>query len=248
MGYGKWITGALGWVIGGPIGGIAGFVIGSLLDSNSNNVRSSYGGAGRADGYSPIEERNSFMVCLLVLASAVMKADGRIMKSELEYVKAFLLRNFGPDAAKEASLYLRELLKKDVDIGSVGAQVRSYMNYDSRIQLLHFLAGIAQADGIVSPEELVILRKIAAAIGISLRESEAIFAMFDNGTDAAYRILEIDRSATDEEVKRAYKKLAAQHHPDKVASLGYDVQKAAEERFKKISEAYEKIKRERGIN
>ena len=245
MGYGKWITGALGWVIGGPIGGIAGFIIGSIFDGNITGEvhRRQFG-----TKYTPVEERNSFMVSLLVLASAVMKADGRIMKSELEYVKVFLLRNFGPDAAKEASLYLRELLKKDVDIRSVGGQVRGNMNYESRIQLLHFLAGIAQADGIVSPDELVVLREIAAAMGISLNESEAIFAMFDNGIDAAYRILEIERSATDEEVKRAYKKLAAQHHPDKVASLGADVQKAAEERFKKISEAYEKIKRERGIS
>ena len=249
MGYGKWITGALGWVIGGPIGGIAGFIIGSLFDSNSNSGRISYSGTtGRAGGYSQAEERNSFMVSLLVLASAVMKADGKIMKSELEYVKAFLFRNFGSDAAKEGALYLRELLRKDVDIRSVGGQVRSYMNYDSRIQLLHFLVGIAQADGIVSSDELVVLREIATAMGISFRESEAIFAMFDNGIDAAYRILEVEKNATNEEIKRAYKKLAAQHHPDKVASLGADVQKAAEERFKKISEAFEKIKRERGIN
>jgi len=248
MGYGKWISGALGWVIGGPIGGIAGFIIGSLFDGSSNSGRGSYAGTVReAGGYSQAEERNSFMVSLLVLASAVMKADGRIMKSELEYVKVFLLRNFGSTAAKEASLYLRELLKKDIDIGPVGGQIRSYMNYESRIQLLHFLVGIAQADGIVSVDEIFVLREIAAAMGISFRESEAIFAMFDNGTDAAYRILEIERSATDEEVKRAYKKLAAQHHPDKVASLGMDVQKAAEERFKKISEAYEKIKKERRI-
>ena len=245
MGYGKWITGALGWVIGGPIGGIAGFIIGSLFDGN---VKVDVGKTPQGRRYSPVEERNSFMVSLLVLASAVMKADGKIMKSELDYVKAFLLHNFGPDAAKEATLYLKTLLEKDVDVVSVGAQIRSYMNYESRVQLLHFLTGIAQADGFISPEELALLRKIAAAMGISARESEAIFAMFDNGADAAYQILEIERTASDEEVKRAYKRLAAKHHPDKVASLGADVQKSAEERFKKISEAYEKIKKERRMN
>ena len=245
MGYGKWITGALGWVIGGPIGGIAGFIIGSMFDGN---VKVDLGKNPQGHKYSPVEERNSFMVSLLVLASAVMKADGKIMKSELEYVKAFLLHNFGPDAAKEAILYLKTLLEKDVDVVSVCAQIRSYMNYESRVQLLHFLTGIAQADGFVSPEELSLLRKIAAAMGISARESEAIFAMFDNGADAAYQILEIERTASDEEVKRAYKRLAAKHHPDKVASLGADVQKSAEERFKKISEAYEKIKKERRMN
>jgi len=248
MGYGKWITGALGWVIGGPIGGIAGFIIGSLFDTNSVETRNYTEGAQAGRRYTATEERNSFMVSLLVLASAVMKADGRIMKSELEYVKTFLLRNFGPDAAKEATLYLKTLLKKDIDVVSVCGQVRSYMNYESRIQLLHFLAGIAQADGVVSPEELTLLRRMATAMGISGQESEAIFAMFDDGTDAAYKILEIDRSATDDQVKRAYKRLATQHHPDKVASLGVDVQKAAEERFKKISDAYNKIRKERRMN
>jgi DnaJ like chaperone protein len=247
MGYGKWITGALGWALGGPIGGIIGFAIGSIFEKGkqSEQYQQQEQYAGRS--YSNIEQRNSFLVSLLVLSSAVMKADGRIMQSELEYVKRFIRQNFGEDAEREASLFLRDLLKKDVDINAVGLQIRNYMNYEARIQLLHYLTGIAQADGSVSSSELDVLKTISAALGISREESESIFAMFDNGLEAAYKVLEIDKNATDDEVKKAYRRLAAKHHPDKVSNLGSDVQKAAEERFKSISEAYEKIKKYRGI-
>jgi len=239
MGYGKWITGAVGWALGGPIGGILGFAVAAFLEGNSEHVTGT--------PYTKTEERNSFLVSLLVLSSTVMKADGRIMKSELDFVKKFIAQNFGQEAAIESSRLLKDILTKDVDIISVGAQIKGYMNPESRIQLLHFLTGIALADGTVSSDELVVLRKIALALGIHQNESESVFAMFDKGIDAAYQVLEIDKGATDEEVKKAYKKLAVKHHPDKVSSLGSDVQKAAEERFKSIAEAYEKIKKDRGI-
>mgnify|MGYP000847478525 CR=1 FL=1 len=238
MGYGKWISGAIGWALGGPIGGILGYTIASFLEGDKSQ---------KTADFSPTEERNSFLVSLLVLSSAVMRADNRVMKSELDYVKRFINDNFGPDAAGEATRYLRDLLKKDIDIKSVGAQIQRFMNSEARLQLLHYLTGIARADGAVSVAELKILREIAFAMSLSQRESEAIFAMFDNGIESAYQILEIDKNASDDEVKRAYKKLAVKHHPDKVSHLGADVQKASEERFKSISEAYEKIKKERGI-
>jgi len=239
MGYGKWITGAVGWALGGPIGGILGFAVAAFLEGNGEHVTGT--------PYTKTEERNSFLVSLLVLSSSVMKADGRIMKSELDFVKKFIAQNFGQEAATESARLLKDILTKDVDIISVGAQIKGYMNPEARIQLLHFLTGIALADGTVSSDELVVLRKIALALGISRNESESVFAMFDKGIDAAYQVLEIDKTATDEDVKKAYKKLAIKHHPDKVSSLGSDVQKAAEERFKSIAEAYEKIKKDRGI-
>ena len=246
MGYGKWITGALGWALGGPIGGILGFAVGSIFDKGREYSQNQQDYVpGRV--YPDTEQRNSFLVSLLVLSSAVMKADGRIMKSELDYVKRFITQSFGEDAAREATVLLRDLLKKDVDINAVGFQIQRFMNPEARIQLLHYLTGIAQADGTVSTSELEVLRRISATLGISRDESESVFAMFDKGIDAAYQVLEIEKSASDEEVKKAYKRLAVKHHPDKVSNLGPDVQRAAEERFKSISEAYEKIKKDRGI-
>src|SRR5512133_2691354 len=131
MGYGKWITGALGWALGGPIGGIIGFAVASLFEGKQ--------GTGVSLGYSPVEQRNSFLVSLLVLSSAVMKADKRIMKSELDYVKRFISENFGIEAANEYSVLLRDILKQEVDIEAVCAQIKSNVNAPTRLQLLHFL-------------------------------------------------------------------------------------------------------------
>lgn len=243
MGYGKWITGALGWALGGPIGGILGFAIGSVFDKGEAVAHS---GSGRRV-YSGAEQRNSFLVSLLVLSSAIMNADKRVLKSELDYVKRFISENFGEEAASEAALLLRDLLKQEVNIESVCAQIRQNTNASTRLQLLHYLTGIARADGDVCSDEISMLKRISAALSIPVRDSESVFAMFDKGIDAAYQILEVDKNASDEEIKRAYKKMAVKHHPDKVSSLGPDVQRSAEEKFKKISVAYEKIKKDRGI-
>lgn len=240
MGYGKWISGALGWALGGPIGGILGFAIGSIFDGGDGTSR-------KSSSFDATEQRNSFLVSLLVLSSAVMKADGKVMKSELDFVKKFISDNFGIDAVQQASIFLKDILQKPVDVVSVGNQIRINMNPASRLQLLHYLTGIAMADGSVSGSELAVLRQIASALGIPQNDSESIFAMFDKGTEAAYQVLEITKDATDEEVKKAYKRMAVKHHPDKVSSLGPDIQKAAEEKFKKIQQAYDTIKKERGI-
>lgn len=239
MGYGKWISGAIGWAFGGPIGGIVGFALGSIFDNSQENNSGSH--------YNNSQQRNSFLVSLLVLSSAIMKADGRIMKSELDYVKKFIADNFGADAVNQASLFLKDILQKPVDLKMVGEQIKLNMNVSARLQLLHFLTGIAMADGHVSSQELKVLRDIAIDLGIPYNDSESIFAMFDKGIDAAYQVLEIQSTVTDEEVKKAYKRMAVKHHPDKVSSLGADIQKSAEEKFKKIQQAYHTIKKDRGI-
>ena len=243
MGYGRWISGALGWALGGPIGGIIGFALGSILDKDSTTVTGSH----TRGHYSNTEQRNSFLASLLILSSAVMKSDSKVMKSELDFVKNFISINFGPDAVTQSSILLRDILKQDIDLASVCSQIRVNMNSSSKLQLLHYLTGIARADGTVSSAELKILRDIATYLAIPHAESESIFAMFDNGIDSAYQILGVEKSATNDEIKKAYRSLALKHHPDKVSSLGEDIRRTAEEKFKKISEAYEKIKKDRGI-
>ena len=246
MGIGKWISGFLGWVVGGPIGALIGFSLGALIERGDANNPQGPQGAERARQYA--EQRNSFLVSLLVLSAAVMKADGKVMRSELDYVKNFIRRNFGEFAVPQALKVLQDLLKKEINLPEVCAQIKLYMDMPQRLQLMHFLVGIAQADGHVSTSELEELKRIATYLGISERESESIFSMFGNKIEDAYKVLEITPEATDEEVKKAYKKMALKHHPDRVETLGEDVKKAAEEKFKAISVAYETIKKERGFN
>ncbi len=249
MGIGKWISGFLGWVVGGPIGALIGFSLGALMemgDSNKNAGAQGASGSSRSRQYT--EQRNSFLVSLLVLSAAVMKADGKVMRSELDYVKEFIRRNFGDFAVPQALKILQELLQKEINLPEVCAQIKLYMDMPQRLQLMHFLVGIAQADGHVSSSELEELKRIATYLGISPRESESIFSMFSNKVEDAYKVLEITPDASDDEVKKAYKKMALKHHPDRVETLGEDVKKAAEEKFKAISVAYETIKKERGFN
>ncbi len=245
MGIGKWITGAIGWALGGPLGGLAGYLIGSLFEGDSQQARRVY----TQGGYSANEQRNSFLVSLLVLSAAVMKSDNKVMKSELEYVKDFIRRNFGEAALPQALQILKAALEKDIDVPQICAQIKLYMDPAQRLQLYHYLVGIANADGHISQKEIADLKNMAIYLGIPLQEAESILAMFGgNDVNSAYKVLEIDPSATDDEVKKAYKKMAIKHHPDKVESLGDDVKKAAEEKFKSIVAAYETIKKERGFN
>ena len=200
-------------------------------------------------GFSANEQRNSFLVSLLVLSAAVMKSDGKIMRSELEYVKDFIRRSFGEAALPQALQILKAALEKDIDVPQICAQIKLYMDPSQRLQLFHYLVGIANADGHVSQQEIEDLKRMAMYLGIPAQEAESILAMFGGqDVNSAYKVLEIDPSASDDEVKKAYKKMAIKHHPDKVESLGDDVKKAAEEKFKAIVAAYETIKKERGFN
>ena len=246
MGLGKWITGAIGWALGGPLGGLVGYLLGSLFDGDSQQAQRVYGSGG---GFTANEQRNSLLVSLLVLSAAVMKSDGKVLRSELEYVKDFIRRNFGEAALPQALQILKAALEKDIDLPQVCAQIKLHMEQPQRLQLFHYLVGIANADGHVSQVEINDLKNIAAYLGIPAQEAASILAMFGgNDVDSAYKVLEIEPTATDEQVKRAYKKMAIKHHPDKVESLGEDVKRAAEEKFKSIAAAYETIKKERGFN
>jgi DnaJ like chaperone protein len=184
---------------------------------------------------------------MLVLIAAVMKADGKVVKSELDYVKQFFLRQFGRESAAEASIMLRDLLKQNIPIRDVCQQIRRNMDYSSRLQLLHLLFNISLADGVIQQSEQDIIENISGYLEISSTDFISIKNMFVPETDSAFKILEIERSASDEDVKKAYRKMAMKYHPDKVIQLGEDYNKSAEEKFRKVNEAYEKIKKERNI-
>lgn len=241
MGFGKWIAGALGWAMFGPIGGILGYYIVSRLETLAET----------AVVYNEEEswnqgQRNSFLMSLLVLSAAVIRADGKTSSQEIATLRSFFSRNFGQQAADEAEDIVKELLQKDFNLYEVCGQIRSCMDYSQRLQLFHYLVSLGACDGLIQ-SELDVLEVIATNIGLSKSESDSILAQFRPSNDSNYRILEISPDATDEEVKKAYRKMAVKYHPDKVATLGADVQKAAEEKFKAVAQAYEAICRERGI-
>ena len=245
-GFGKWIGGGLGWAFGGPIGALLGFSFGSMFDR------------GKEDEYHEEEYRrggshyhesgaDDFAASLLILSAAVMKADGKVVKAELDYVKNFLQQQFGADRATDYILDLREILKQDIHLRDVAHQIASFMDHSSRLQLYHYLWGIAMADGRIDKKEDELMKHLASYLRISKFDYESIRAMFVKSNDGAYKILEISPNATDDEVKKAYRKMAVKYHPDKVSHLGEEHRAAAEEKFKSVAEAYEQIKKQRGV-
>jgi DnaJ like chaperone protein len=242
--FGKWIGGGLGWAVGGPIGAIFGFIIGSIVDGSSTELQTR---SGRTTGYSGRTTTGGYVMSLLVLTAAVMKADGKVVKSELDYVKKFMVQNFGTASAQEAVKMLRDILKQSIPVNEVCRQIQMNMNYSARLQLLHFLFGIAQADGHVDEAERKVIERISAEMGIGNSDFESIQAMFVRNIDADYKILEIEPNASNDELKKAYRRMAMKYHPDKVSHLGNDFQKAAKDKFQKVSQAYENIKKERKI-
>jgi DnaJ like chaperone protein len=243
--YGKWLGGGLGWVLGGPIGGLIGFVLGSLFDTASESP--AVFDPDTAHSRNRSTEGNDFMVSLLVLSAAVMKADGRKLKSELDFIKTYLRKQFGDEKTVEYLQILKKLLEAEIPVRQVCMQIRSNMDHPSRLHLMHYLFGIAAADGTVDAAEQHVLRLIGEYLHINVQDQASLMAMFAKDRESAYRILEVDSSASDEELKKAYRRMAAKYHPDKVAQLGEEAMKAAEDKFRKVQEAYEEIKKQRNI-
>ena len=243
---GKIIGAIIGWFMGDIIGAVIGFSIGSVFDHGTITVRTSsraYSGMDPAMMRTP----SDFTAALLVLAAAVMKSDGKVMKSELDYVKRFFIRNFGEQHTQDRMLLLRDILKQDIPLAEACFQVKTYMPYETRLQLLHFLFGVSMADGTVHDTEVSTIATIAHHLEIETADLHSIKAMFYRDANSDYLILEVDANATDEEIKKAYRKMAVKYHPDKVANEGPEVQRAAKEKFQKLQDAYDNIKKKRGI-
>ena len=246
MAYSKGIGGAVGWALGGPVGGILGYWLGKMVadDSLSMEGPSSMGTSARGRRTT---HAGDFALSMVVLSAAVMQADNRVLKSELDYVKSFFKTNFGQAQAEQLTLALREALKNRVDVRGVCMQIRGNMPHAKRLLLLQYLYGIARADGNVDPREVDLIRRMASALGISDKDRASIEAPFHSDKPDPYTVLEIDQSASDAEVKKAYRRLALKFHPDKVRDMGEAYVKQAEARFLDVQDAYENLKKMRGF-
>jgi len=254
----KYIFAFAGYVIFRSLGiAIVGFIIGSLFDMNKKN-ESQRGGRTRYNRMSPddlfnyYQQRssgvNEIQTMLMALSAAVMKADGKVLKAELDYVKAFFTNQFGANFQQQQLQTLKKFLDaSSIPLNEICRDIRNRMQPEVRIQLIHYLFGIAKSDGNVSTSEIQVIEQIAALFGVPQIEFESVKNMFYRNVDSDYKILGIDESASDDEVKKAYRKMAVTFHPDKVASMGEEYQKGAKEKFQKIQEAYEAIKKRRGI-
>ncbi len=273
MAAGKWLGGFLGFITGGPLGALAGFVLGSIFDFGLNAVNDQTENTNRYSGnnyqnnfqdrYTTQQmyegQRNSFLFSLLVLASYVINADGKIMHSEMELVRNFLRTNFGESSVSQGEEILNKLFEQQRNqnnsnpyafrdtIRKCSAQIAANMEYSQRLQLLNFLVMIAQADGNVCTEEINAISEVALYMGIDKEDVDSMLNLRGASIDDAYKVLGVSPDSTDDEVRKAYRKLALKNHPDRVATLGDDIRKAAEKKFQEINEAKERIFKARGM-
>ena len=245
----KWIFGGLGFVLGGPIGALIGVLVGSMFDYNIKQYDAGKEQAGGARRGSQRATQGDIRISIIVLIACVIKADGRVLKSEINYIKPFFLRNFGEAGAKQALLLLKELLNKDIDPKAVAQQIGQHTNYSTRLELLRVLMEVANADGDIDPIELQVIEHIASAMSIQNADYQSILALYQRHKDVnwAYTALEIEPTATNDELKKAYRRMAMKYHPDKVANAGEEIRQQATEKFRGINEAYEHIKKQRGL-
>jgi DnaJ like chaperone protein len=240
-------------------GGIIGFLIGGAVDRmmaiRRNGGKVGGGGGNRGQSFDDIftyyrqqTQRYDFPTQLLVLSAYVMKSDGKVVKAELNFVKSFLAQQFGPQFNTNHLQTLKNFLEApSLPIDEICADIRMRAQVEMRIQLLHYLFGIARADGEVSQSEINALQRLAQLLHVPQMDFRSVQGMFKQNLDGDYEVLGIDKSASDDEVKKAYRQMAVRYHPDKVAALGEEYQKGAKEKFQKIQEAYDNIKKSRGL-
>ena len=234
----KWIGGGIGWALGGPVGGVLGFMGGAVFDSLEVKwFRKS----------DALINLGTFSENLLMLIAAVMKADGKVLKSELDYVKQFLKQNYGEKESLKALNLLKELLKQNLPIGKVCENIRLNLDYSSRLQFSHFLYNLANIDGHATEAELNILNIITRGLGLAINNKGSVGSVIahEDSILAAYETLGVQRSTGIIEIKKAYRNLAIKYHPDKVAYLGEELRKEANEKFQQLTRAYEVIKKDR---
>jgi DnaJ like chaperone protein len=248
------LIGALIGSVAGPLGTLFGGFLGHLFDRAVEERRAAGVFAPDAEGVAdPVSQAQvNFLTCLIGLSIAVANTEGRVRQSQIDAMKAFF-RVHLPYGPADQDLIQRLIdgmyLERDrIDVDALCAYFRGTTPTEARLLLLRLLFQIAQADreGVSQAEEDMI-RRIAVLLGIADPFYRQARAETGRGTGRAYEILGVKPDTGPEEIRAAYRKLAMENHPDRVASLGPELVKVAEEKFKTIQEAYEQVRREKGF-
>jgi DnaJ like chaperone protein len=234
MSLGKWVGIGAGWFLAGPIGAIIGYYISKSFFDGKN------------------DQAKAYELSLLILSSLVIKSDGKIVKAELDYVKKFFVNTFGVQKANKYFEVFNKLNKQSLSsqLRPVCLQLNSCINHASRLQIIHFLFGVSESDNEIHDSEIKLINKIAGYLNINQYDFESIKSMFlaegsTNSLDKWFAILEIDKNASDVEIKKAHRKMVIKYHPDKLQGVSDDIVKLAEDKFLLVQQAYENIMKSR---
>jgi DnaJ like chaperone protein len=174
----------------------------------------------------------------------------------MELVRQMLRQNFGASAVQQGNEILNRLFEEQKregwqqfkhTVSECCSQINRQMDYSQRLQLLNYLVMVAKADGSVPQSEITALKEAAQWMGLNTSEVDQMLHLGRETLEDAYKVLGVSPNVSDDELKKVYRKLALQHHPDKVAALGDDVRKAAEKKFQEINAAKDRIWKARGL-
>ena len=234
MSLGKWVGIGAGWFLAGPIGAIIGYYISKSFFDGKN------------------DQENAYEISLLILSSLVIKSDGKIVKAELEYVKKFFISTFGVLKANKYFEVFNKLNKQTLNsqLRPVCQQLNQYVNHASRLQIIHFLFGVSASDNDIHNSEIDLIKKISTYLNVNQYDFESIQSMFlidgnSNSLDKWFTILEIDKDDSNDEIKKAHRKMVIKYHPDKLQGVSEAIVKLAEEKFLLVQQAYEEIMKSR---
>ena len=234
MSIGKWVGVGAGWFFAGPIGAIIGYYIGKSFFNGKN------------------DQAKAYELSLLILSSLVIKSDGKIVKEELDYVKKFFVNTFGANKANKYFDIFNKLNKQSLSsqLRPVCQQLNTNVNHASRLQIIHFLFGVSASDNEIHASEVELIRKISSYLNINQYDFQSIQSMFQaksstNNLDKWFAILEVDSSASNDDIKKAHRKMVIKYHPDKLQGVSKDIIKLAEEKFLLVQQAYENIMKHR---
>lgn len=239
--WGKILGGAAGFAIGGPLGALIGAVGGHFVDRLKSD----------SEGGRESQKSVTFTIAVIVLGAKMAKADGHVTPDEVSAFKEVF--RVPPDEMKNVSRIFNQARRDSAGYEMYARQVAGMFKDDPAVleELLWCLAYIAKADGHIHPGELQFLRGVSDIFGFDQATVERVtaIAMSDSETDDPYVILGMPRSASDNEIKAAHRKLVIEHHPDKLIAQGLPEEfvEIANQKLAAINAAFDKIKQERGL-
>lgn len=250
---GTLLGGTLGFVLGGPLGAVIGGALGSNISGGAQRVHP--GARQGSSGFNPLHAQQMFMIAMISLAAKVAKADGVVSPEEVRSFDNFLKTqlNMSQDERQVASRIFNEARDSDIPAEEFARQIRQLLlgQPARKRDLISLLMSIAMADGHLHPAEEALIKSVASTMGMNQRDYDAAVGMFNPraNIETSYSILGLSAAATDDEIKKAYRKMAKEYHPDVVTNkgMGEDFQKFAAEKMRAVNSAYDDIKDERGM-
>ncbi len=249
MGWmGKLVGGTIGFVLGGPLGAIAGAAFGHAIDRNnfqSHPRVSSYSGQYRA--------QMTFFVGAFSMLARLVQADGKVTTSEISSIETIMAQDLhlDPSSRQTAMQIFNSALHSSESFDKFALQFYNEFYQQPQILelMLEILMKVAVADGRFGREEESLILAAVRIFDFGESRYKILKQRYVKHDGYSYSVLGITEGASVEDIKKAYRKLVTEYHPDKIAAKGLpeEFNQFAANKFREIQEAYENIRKERGF-